>query len=119
MPVDGSHNVTLDYFQDPSGNDRVRQPATIVARKGDLIVFLRGSIPPGKTLAVLFDEPHFFSRPTFDENETAVEVKVDLPHRTTYRCGLKLNGHLIESSVSGPADGGGGDIDPPSLDGGV
>jgi hypothetical protein len=111
MPATSSHPVTLDYTI-VAGHPRVVQPPAIRVGLGDTIHFLRGAIPPGFKATIIFDEPQFFSAPTFDEGDPEIRVVAKLPHRTTYRCGLKDGSQLVPGSVSGPADGGGGDIDP-------
>jgi hypothetical protein len=117
MPVTATHTVILDYtIQD--GRERLVQPPTIPVKKGDTIAFQRGpSVPEGLTIFVQFAE-EFFSKQTFDEGDHVIEVMQDLPHRTTYQCGLKGPDHqLIQSTLTGPSDadmqaGIGGDIDP-------
>jgi len=111
MPQDNRHNVTLNYTEE-AGIQRLVQPPTLFVRTGHKIHFERGTIPPGRTLAVIFDEPQFFSAATFNEGDGDIEVISDLPHRTTYQCGLRGDdGQIIQKSLSGP--GAGGDIDPP------
>jgi hypothetical protein len=60
---------------------------------------------------IIFAEPKFFSAPRFEEGDQDVKVISDLPHLTTYECGLRgPDGQVIQKSLSGP--GAGGDIQP-------
>src|SRR5579871_5587012 len=104
------HDVTLDYTVS-GGNERIVQPPTIRVSQGDTIRFKRGSIPPGMAATIIFTEPEFFSTATFDEGGPDVRVVAKLTHRTSYQCGLKVNGQLMANTLSGPTTGGGGDID--------
>lgn len=105
------HQVKLNYELDGEGNPRLKQPATITVRQGHKILFERGSIPPTSKFTVRFHEPQFFSAATFEEGDAEVTVISDLPHVTTFECGLRGPDHqIIPKSVSGP--GAGGDIQP-------
>src|ERR1700730_9851878 len=101
MPVDGTHQVTLDYTADGQGNFRVAQPPTIKVKHGHKIKFNRGTtVPPDAKVVVIFTEPQFFSVALVDEGQVEVTVTATLPHSTFYQCGFRaLDGHIIPTSL--------------------
>ncbi len=108
------HKVTLNYELDQQGNPRLQRPLPIAVRKGHKIRFERGSIPPTVKITISFTDPQFFSPSTFEEGGQDILVTDDLPHPTTYECGLRgADGEIIKSSLSGPD--GGGDVQPGGL----
>ena len=104
--------VPLTYTVDAAGHPRVQQPPTLFVVPGDRIQFHRQNVPQGAKVAIIFDQPQFFSSETFDEGDGDIIVTGALSGRVTYQCGLKdAQGNKIPHSFSGPTSPG-GDIEP-------
>jgi hypothetical protein len=95
------HTITLNY----TGSRLAPDPEILPVRVGDTVEFLQNGAPAGRTLAIMFDNPEYFSAATYKQGDDPIAVTGRVPPGAgTYRC--KLLGAAEDPDASAGTPGG-------------